>query len=215
MRDEEMETLVIEHLTDDFLTGSIRAVFDARQLAHALCVSDFEPPEAKNLQPLIVRGKINEYLRGIAERIPNCTATVEHSKGSPMQRTELRSGPLSLTAHAVQSPCGEVKRYQYRQSLASGNQPTLFDYDFPVGDTLYVLLLHGPYRARTVTEQVTYAYLPGSIYLAFPTSGLNCYVHSVNLVSRFPSLVESLLPKEWDDKAKIFYRWQAAAREIS
>jgi len=209
-----MESLVVDHLTDSFLTGAIRAVFDARRLAHEFCVQNFEPSEAENLRPLIARAKLNEYLRGVADRVPACVVTVTRSEGSSMQRTELTSGPVRLTAHSVQHPCGKVKNYQYRQSLASKNQPTLFDYDAPIGDTIYVVLLHGPYRPRNLREIGTYNYLPGSLYLAFPTAELKDYVHKVDLVERFTALVDSLLPNEWNEEARVFYRWQAAARNV-
>lgn len=214
MQAEELESMVVENLTDEFVTGAIRAVFGARQLAHEMCIASFEPPEVKNVKPLIVRAKLNEYLRGIAARLPNCTARVERSMGSPMQRTELVSGPIRLTAHTVQTPCGKVKKFYYRQSLAQANQPTLFDDEFPIGDTLYTLLLHGTYRPRTREELGTYDHLPGSIYLAFPTAELNHYVHRVDLISRYQTLVDSLLPNEWDAEARVFYRWQAAAQDV-
>lgn len=209
MYPEEAESVAVEHLTDDFFTGAIRAIFDARRFAHGLCVESFEPPEAENLRPLIVRAKVNEYLRGVADRIPGCAASVKRSKGSSIKRIELRTGPVSLTAHTVPEPCGQVKKYHYRKSLAKGNQATLFPDDRPVGDSLYVLLLHSPYRRRTFKD--THDYLPGSIYLAFPTAGLNYYVHQVNLVDRYQSLVDSLLPNEWDEDVKVVYRQQARA----
>jgi hypothetical protein len=214
MQPDELESLVVQHLSQDFLTGAIRAVFDARRLAYDFCSENFESAEATNLRPLIARAKLNEYLRGIADVTPNCTATVQRSEGSPMQRTELTAGPIRLTAHTVQHPCGKVKNYQYRQSLARGNQGTLFDDESQHSDTLYVVLLHGPYRPRSLADVGSYSYLPGSIYLAFPTAALNDYVHRVDLIDRFGSVVSSLLPNDWDEEAKVFYRWQAVARDV-
>jgi len=212
MYPEEAESVAVEHLTEEFFTGAIRAIFDARRIAHDMCVERFEPPEAENLQPLIVRAKVNEYLRGVADRIPGCAASNKRSKGSSIKRVELRTGPISLTAHTVPEPCGRVKKYHYRRSLAKGNQASLFpEHDSPVGDSLYVLLLHSPYKRRTLKEQDTYDYLPGSIYLAFPTAGLSDYVHQVNLVDRYQALVDSLLPNDWDEDAKVVYRQQARA----
>lgn len=214
MHAQEFESLVVQHLTEDFLTGSIRAIFAARKTAYDFCTANFESPEGESLQPLIARGKLNEYLRGVADVIPGCKASVKRSDGSPLKRTELSSGPVNLTAHSVSQPCGRVKKYKYRRSLAQGNQPTLLDYDVPVGETLYVLLLHGQYKQRTLAETATYKYLPGSIYLAFPTAELKDYAHRVNLIDRYPLLVDSLLPNTWNDEARIHYRWQAAVRSV-
>lgn len=215
MQPDEMESQVVEHLTEDFLTSSIRAIFAAREHAHKLCMSNFEPAEADNLRPLIARAKLNEYLRGVAARLPDCIAAVERSKGSSIKRTQFRSGPVSLTAHAVQEPCGPVKKYEYRHSLAQGIWPTLFDVEPErAADTLYVVLLHGPYRQRNLADGTTYDYLPGSIYIAFPTLELGGYAHRVNLVARYNALVNSLLPNEWDDQAKLSYRRWSAARLI-
>ena len=212
MRIEALEAAVAEHLTDDFLTGAIKAVFDARRTAHEICIDNFERQEAENLKPLIIRGKVNEQLRGVAARFPHCNADDERSAGSSMNRVEVRSGPVSLTAHAVQTACGNVKKYDYRKSLAAGNQLSLFDDPAEAGETLYVLLLHSAYQQAGLRVN-SFDYLPGSIYLAFPTQGLDHYVHTINLVSRYEVLVDSLLPNEWDDRAKVAYRWQAVARD--
>jgi len=214
MQPDDLEALVLDHLTEEFLTGAIRAVFQARDLADRFCAANFEEAEAENLRPLIARAKVNEYLRVMTDRIPNCTARVAHSDGSSIQRTELASGPIRLTAHAVQYPCGKVKEYQYRRSLAEGNAPTLFDMELPLTDTLYAVLLHGPYRPRNLTEVGSYRGIPGSIYLAFPSAELKDYAYRIDLIGRYQSLVNTLLPSEWGEDAKVFYRWQAAARDV-
>lgn len=216
MHPDELESLVVQHLTESFLLNAIRAVFDARRLAHELCVTNFEPVEASDLRPLVARGKLNEYLRGVADVIPNCTASVQRSEGSSIKRTELQAGPIRLTAHSVQYPCGKVKDYKYRQSLAHGPWQPLppFNDEATPSDTLYVVLLHGPYKARSLGEIGVYNHLPGSLYLAFPTADLKDYAHKVNLVERFESLIASLLPKEWGEEAQTHYRWQAVARDV-
>lgn len=215
MDGDALESMVLDNLTDGFLQGAIRTIFQARRKAYDICLDTFEPPEAKNLRPLMVRGKINEYLRGVAEVVPNCEARVERSAGSSILRTELWGGPVCVTVHTVQHPCGKVKKYKYRRSLAQGNQGTLFDaWDGEEAQTLYAVILHGPLAGRTPKERLNFEYLPGSIYLAFPTSELRDYSHVVNLVERYPALIDSLLPSEWDDEARVFYRYQSAARDI-
>jgi len=212
---DDLEATVVDHLSQDFFTGTVRAVFDARVFAAELSADRFEPAEAENLRPLFVRAKLNEYLRGVADLLPGCTTNVETTPGSPMKRTVLRGGPVSLTAHAVSRPCGRVKDYLYRQSMAEGNQLSLFQPEMQPTDTLYVTLLHGPYRGRTPEEWRAYRNLPGSVYLAFPTAGLQHYVHKIDLIHRFPDLIDSLLPNTWDGQARIYYKWQASAQSVA
>jgi hypothetical protein len=67
-----------------------------------------------------------------------------------------------------------------------------------------VLLLHS--KSRWLPhDQVRYGHLPGSAYLAFPKPDLSGYVHDINLFDMFPHVVDSSVPQEWDQEAKVRY----------
>lgn len=210
-----LETLTNQHLPESFLAGCIRVVFAARKLAHEACLRDFAPPEAENVFPFYMRGKIQESLRGLSDRTPGCTSEIVRTDGSFWNHTEITSGPILLTAHPVQTPCGKVRDFKYQLSLATRNEPSLLDDNEEIpAEKLYILLLHSPFQGFGDSKGI-YGYLPGSVYLAYPTSTLQDYVYEIDLFQRFPALVDSLLPKEWDQQAKVAYRWQASQRVAS
>jgi hypothetical protein len=203
----EIERLVSEHLPVRFLSGAIRSIFEARKESHRYCKAEFAETEYTNVSPFHMRGKSEGLVRGVAELDPRFDIEVVQCSG--WNHTEMTAGPIRLTVHAVEYPCAMVDRAEYRKSLAE-SQESFFKPEGMIPDAkLYALLLHGPYRGRSRKEEFQYRYLPGSIYLAFPEVALRKYAHTINLFERFPSLLESLLPKEWDSEAQIAYRYQA------
>lgn len=52
MTPDDLEATVVDHLSQDFFTRTVRAVFDARVFAAELSADRFEPAEAENLRPL-------------------------------------------------------------------------------------------------------------------------------------------------------------------
>ena len=69
---------------------------------------------------------------------------------SAWNHTELRSGPVILTASSVQSPCDLVEEADFRLTLARDNQAALWpepgDEPGPDDAPLYVILLHSKSR---------------------------------------------------------------------
>lgn len=116
-----------------------------------------------------------------------------------------------MTASSVQSPCDLVEEADFRLTLARDNQEALWPEpgDIPPTDApLYVILLHSKNR-WSPDNQKRYGYLPGSAYLAFPLPDLSGYAHEIDLLDRFPRVVDSLLPQEWDTEAKVRYLFYA------
>jgi hypothetical protein len=203
----EIERVTREHLPEEFLAASIRSVFLARKLAYDLCRAEFEEPEVVNVEPFAVRGKVESLIRNTAERFDGLSAAVVQSAG--WNHTEITSGPVVLTSHAVETTCGMVYDAKYRRSLAESQASLISPEKMIAGARLYALLLHGPYRGRTREETADYAYLPGSVYLAFPEAAMKRYAHKINLYERFAEVVDGLLPQEWDTEARVGYKWRA------
>ena len=202
-----IDQAVASHLPDEFLTAAVRSVFLAREETHNQLKGEFAETERTNVAPYYVRGKVEGILRGAVARIKSMTADVVQASG--WNHTEVKSGPFTLTAHAVDYPCGMVNDVKYRRSLAE-KQTSLIDPGTVMPDArLYALLLHSPFRGQNSEEERQYDYLPGSVYLAFPEAARRSYAHQINLFEKFPKLIDSLLPKEWDGAARAVYRWQA------
>jgi hypothetical protein len=202
----ELEAMFSEHMSPKFLERLLRAVFAAHKVAREECSANFKDPEADNLLGFYRRAKLEGFMRDTAQ-MEGIGAHVVKSKLSPWNHTELRSGPVVLTASSVQTPCDLVEEADFRTTLARGNQDALWPEpgDVPPADApLYVILLHSKSRWSR-GDQTQFGYLPGSAYLAFPLPDLSGYAHDIDLFDRFPRVVDSHLPQEWDDEAKVRY----------
>jgi hypothetical protein len=210
MQAPKIDGLVSTHLPDRFLISAMKVAFLARRQTHEHCAAEFADEEYHNVAPYYLRAKAEGLIRNTAALFPQFSAEVLNCSG--WRHTEITSGPIRFTVHAVESPCAVVDKAQYRQSLAE-SQTSFFDPTVYVPDAkLYALLLHGPYVGRDWKDERQYRYLPGSMYLAFPEFALKGYAHKINLFDRYPKALDSLLPKEWDSKAHMLYKFQARQR---
>jgi hypothetical protein len=202
-----LDQAVATHLPDEFLMAAVKSIFLAKQLAHDHCKAEFALSELINVSNFYWRGKVQGLLRDSAERMPGFSASVKNASG--WNHTEISCNPFTITAHFVDYPCAMVDDAKYRRSLAE-SQPSFFDpADVIPGAKLYALLVYSPYRGRNAKESAQYAFLPGSVYLAFPEAALKRYAHRINLFDKFPGLLEELLPKKWESEARLVYHWQA------
>jgi len=204
MQGQEIEAIMASHFDDDFVSRALRAVFQAHKVAYEEATAQFQTQEAENALPYMRRAKLEGYLRDTASR-SGMTALVQKSAKSSWWHTEVRSGPLVLTASSVQSPCGPVDPSEFRLTLAQDNALYLWDEPgdpVPADAPLYMLLLHSRNRGD---DRIRAPHLPGSAYLAFPAPRLADYVHRINLFERYPSVVDSHLPQECDGQARRLY----------
>jgi len=200
----ELEAILFQYMPPKFFERLLRAVFAAHKVAAEECAANFKGPETDNILGHYRRAKLEGFMRDAAD-MEGISAQVVRSRMSAWNHTEVSNGPVVLTASSVQSPCDRVEEADFRLTLARSNQGVLWPEpgDEPNGP-LYVLLLHG--KSRWVREdRAQYGHLPGSAYLAFPLPDLSGYAHDINLFERFPHVVDSLLPQEWDKEAKVRY----------
>jgi hypothetical protein len=200
----ELERMTFEHLPRPFLKSLTRSVFVARRDAWNHCRAEFARPEADNLRGFYARAKLEGLMRSSAERF-GITAEAVREPGQPWNHTEIRSGPVVLTAASVRTPCGMVEDADYRSGLARSGQLRFFGADPPPDAPLYMLLLHSRGYWLTEDERTGYGHLPGSIYLAYPAADLDVYLHRVNLFDGFPDVVQEFTPEEWDEEALLRY----------
>lgn len=202
----DLERLTLENFPDPFLKALLESAFVARRAALEMCRQNFADPETENVLGLNVRGKLEQLLRATAER-HGLEATVLKEPGQPWYHTEVRGGPLVLTAATVRSPGGMVDPSDYRRGLAESNQLRfdLGEAADPPGDSpLYVLFTHS--RSHWLPDAaLKYAHLPGSAYLAYPTADLQSYVHVINLMDRYPDVVRKHVPQDWTEEAVLKY----------
>lgn len=206
----ELEATLFKHVSEQFCRRVLRMIFDARRRSWDYCASEFPSTEADNLRPWWTRAKVESGLRDVADlhAADGVTYQVLKAAGSGWNHTEVMSGPILVTAGAVQSPCGPVNKADFRLGLAVSNQGSLFETG-PFGSHLYVMLLHSGYRSLKVEEQRKYGHLAASAYLAFPASDLDSNLHEINLFDRYPEVVEANLPQEWDQEAVVKFMYRA------
>jgi hypothetical protein len=203
---DELEELLFSHMSQRLFERLLRAVFAAHRVAAEECAANYKEPEADNIIGFCRRAKLEGFMRDAAD-MEGIAASAVRSRLSNWNHTELRSGPVVLTASSVQSPCDLVEEAEFRSTLALSNQGVLWPEpgdDPGPGAPLYVIMLHSKSRLPR-EDQARHGYLPGSAYLGFPLPDLSGYAHEVNLFDRFPHVVDSLLPQEWDKEAKIRY----------
>lgn len=202
--------MFFEHVPEQFCRRALRMVFDARRRAFDHCAAEFPTTEAENVRPFYARGKVESQLREVADLHANdgIKHRVLKAQGSGWNHTEILAGPVLLTAGAVPTPCGPVIKAEFRLGLATSNQEMLFGAG-PVGSQLYAMLLHSGYRSDNLVVQRKYTHLPGSVYVAFPASDLDSYLHEVSLFDRYPDIVEASLPQEWDQDARVKFMHDA------
>ena len=210
MDTDEIERRFFAEVPEAFCRGLLRAVFAARRMAWDHCQSEFPQEESDNVRPWYARGKIESLMREASALHGGMSARVVKASKSPWNHTEVLSGRVLLTAAGVQQPCGPVNKAEFRLGLARTNQYSLFDYD--AGEeqpSLYALLLCTPFHALTRDEAQMFGYLPGSAYIAFPAADLESYVHEISLFDKYPDIVESNYPQEWDQAARVSYLFNA------
>lgn len=212
-----LEAITFQHMPPRFLERLLRAVFAAHRVAAEECEANFRAPEAENILGFYRRGKLEGFMRDAAA-MEGIEAHVVRSNNSPWNHTELRSGRVVMTASSVQTPCDLVEEADFRLTLARSSQGFLWPEpgDEPEADCpLYVLLLHSKSRWPSRDEQNRFGHLPGSAYLAYPTPDLCEYVHEIDLFGKFPGVVDSFLPKEWDTEAKVRYLFNTRKSETA
>jgi hypothetical protein len=208
----ELETFTYEYFPPEMIERLLRAVFLAHGAAWEECRANHAEPEVENLLPFERRGKLEGYMRDVAAQQAGVETTIVRDEGF-WNRTELRRGPLVLTASSVAVPCGPVDPSEFRLKLAKETLADDIGQDglWPAPalqhgpEILYALLLHSRSRWDAAEDVLRFGHLPGSAYLVFPRRGLKAYAHVVNLFEKFPTTVESLLPQEWDSEARVRY----------
>jgi hypothetical protein len=207
---EELEKIFFDRISPKLTERLLRAVFAAHKVAAEEVAANFSKEEAENLLGFYRRAKLEGFMRDAAA-MEGVAAPVVKSRSSNWNHTELHSGRVVLTASTVQFPCDLVEVAEFRTMLARSNQGVLWPEPGDVPDPgapLYVILLHSRSRFPRA-EPTRHGYLPGSAYLAFPLPDLSGYAHEINLFDRFPAVVDSLMPQEWDKEAKVRYLLRA------
>ena len=193
-------------MADPFWRAVTKAAFVARREAWDHCRAEFADPEAQDLLGLYCRQKLEGHLRGVAERFGLESEPVQ-APGQRWYHTEVRSGPVVLTAATVPTPCAMVAPADYRKGLAEGAEQHLFTLGQtpPVNHAYYVLLLHSRYNGVTPDDLRKNGHLPGSVYAAWPAGDCQDYVHYVNLMALYPAIAKEFVPEEWDEEAVLRY----------
>lgn len=205
MSPEELGTLVRSYVPDSFLSRALLALFEANRLSWEEAYANHERPEAQNVQPYMKRARFEGYLRDAAELEQGMEGIVIKGEG-PWFHTEVRSGPVILTAASAPVPCAMVHPADFRVTLAETNQLSFFGEPAPPPEALlYAVFVHSRYQTDDPSEFRTYGYLPGSAHLAVPAPGLKHYLWYMDIFAAFPDIVRQALPRDWSEQARILY----------
>jgi hypothetical protein len=208
----QLEKLTFEHLGEAFIKAALRSSFDSRREAWETCKGRFAQPEAANVRPWYARGVQETLLTGAAERFGLEATPEKPSRFWTHREVKSKSGLVVLTAATSQEPCGMVARADYRLGLAEDGQQSLFG-EIELGSRIYVLLVTSPYRGTSPQDHRDNGYLPGSVYLAWPSRDCQSYVHNINLIERYSDIARDYAPRTWSEEA--FLRYVAQARRMA
>lgn len=209
---KNLERLTTKDFPDAFLKDVTQAVFVAHKAGHELCHKEFDDPEAANVRGVIVRAELERLLRTTAERY-GIDAEVMRQPGQPWYHTEVSSGLMVLTAATVSAPGAMVESSDYRRGLAEANPDqlqfeTLGSGDMRDGKPLYVILTHSKSVWLLADDKTKYGHLPGSVSLVYPAADLTEYVHTINLMDRYPDIVKKYVPQDWTEEFMVRYLQQ-------
>jgi hypothetical protein len=208
----ELERLTFEHIGEPFIKAALRSSFESRREAWETCNARFAKPEAANVRPWYARGVQETILTGAAERFGLDAIPEKPSRFWTHREIKSKSGLVVLTAATTPEPCGLVAKADYRLGLAEDSQQSLFG-EIELGSQVYVLLLTSPYRGTTPEDHRDNGYLPGSVYLAWPSRDCRSYVHEINLIERYSDIARGYAPNAWNESA--FLKYVAQARRMA
>jgi hypothetical protein len=213
---KELEELTFKAFPDPFLKALAETVFLAKKSGCELCQARYADTEAENIRGLIQRANLEYLMRSAADRY-NIGQRVIKEPGQQWNHTELFNNSVILTAASVAYPGAMVKKADYRVGLAESNMSI---YDIIDGDDrsddvhLYAVLIHSQSRWQTREDRENYRHLPGSVFLAFPASDIKSYIHSINLLDRYPELFRKYAPRGWSEETLLKYIQQTRRRAI-
>lgn len=175
------EIVFRKYVPGEFCLAAVKCVNESYEAAFAKC-SEWPDPEAHDLRPHERRAFVETGLRDVAGRYgavasaqPNCIGNCNH--------TEIRFGPVILTASFVETPNTVVRSAEFRKTFARSNQLYLFESPAPPSfdDPLYCILLHG------VSDDPR---KPHFIQIRFPTPDCEGYVPGsmINLLREFENM---------------------------
>lgn len=210
MNASDLERQTFEQLGEPFIKSALRSSFVSRREAWDVCKDRFERPEADNARPWWARAVQETLLTGAAARHGLEAAPEKPSRF--WTHREIKAGSVVLTAATAAEPCGVVAKADYRLGLAECGQGVLFG-EIELGSRIFVLLVTSPYRGFSLDDARENGYLPGSVYLAWPSRDCKSYVHEVNLIERYPEIAREYIPEKWTDE--VFLKYVAIARRMA
>lgn len=185
--------IVNDALQPDHLKGLLLGVIDGYRIAPAACKRAMDGPDRHDALGVIRRGKINEQLRGVADRFKIQYEDKSNSTNSTYFLS-LFSGQLRLVAHLIGGRRHMVRPANIRKLWARHNHyilPALFGPEpEPVvpEDAHYVaFLIHGP-RGRHRDQ-------PAFAEIVVPDKHFRTYVCRLNLFSMFPEIANAITEK--------------------
>jgi hypothetical protein len=169
---------------------------------------EYQPGPAKNCYPYIRWIEIDDNCLALNKKYPGLQTSSEQNIIRNSFHTLVSLGNVRITISAVATPSSLPRTAVFRNNLAScqyrfdisADQKwfELRDLESVKDRIVYAFVIHGP--------MLDNPRFPGFIHIAFPDESCTRYLDRINLLKRFPDLIEELQREDMiqiPDKAEV------------
>ena len=182
-------------ISNDIQHDIVRYVFKGYVEADKLVKrQDYQPGPAKNCYPYTRWIEIDNNCLGLNEKYPGLQTSSEHNIVRNSFHALISLGNVRITVSAVATPSSLPRTAVFRNNLAScqyrfdisadQKRFELRDLESVADRIVYAFVIHGPMPDNPG--------FPGFIHVAFPDESCTRYLDRINLLKRFPDLIEEL-----------------------
>ena len=182
-------------MSNDILQDIVRYVFKGYIEADKLVKrQEYQPGPAKDCYPYIRWIEIDNNCLALNKKYPGLQTSSEQNIIRNSFHTLISLGNVRITVSAVATPSSLPRTAVFRNDLAScqyrfdisadQKRFELRDLENVKDKIVYAFVIHGPMHDNPR--------FPGFIYVAFPDDKCMRYLDRINLLKRFPDLIEEL-----------------------
>jgi len=196
-------------ISNDIQQDIVRYVFKGYVEADKLVKrQEYQPGPARNCYPYVRWVEIDNNCLALNKKYPGLQTSSEENIIRNSFHTLISLGNVRITVSAVGTPSSLPRTALFRNNLAScqyrfdisvdQQQFELRDLESIENMIVYAFVIHGP--------MLDNPRFPGFIHVAFPDENCMRYLDRINLLKRFPDLIEELQHEDMihiPDKAEV------------
>ena len=196
-------------ISNDIQQDIVRHVFKGYVEADKLVKrQEYQPGPAKNCYPYVRWVEIDNNCLALNKKYPGLQTSSEQNIVRNSFHTLISLGNVRITVSAVGTPSSLPRTALFRNNLASCQ----YRFDISADQGRFELR-----DLKSVNDMIVYAFVihgpmldnprfPGFVHAAFPDENCTRYLDRINLLKRFPDLVEALQHEDMiyiPDKAEV------------